>query len=124
MNEEFIVKFGETIENPYELPIASEDTLGGVKVGYGLNVDSEGYLNNDLIHVFTAVMAVGTQRLEVPLEEGNLLLNFTAWQANKMIQVNLEHDLNSNTLIFTTENEVVENPINFIIFCIKTKENL
>ena len=34
------------IENPYELPVASDVTLGGIKVGQNLSIDSDGVLSS------------------------------------------------------------------------------
>jgi hypothetical protein len=31
----------------YQLPVATEETLGGIKVGSGLSVDSTGKMNTD-----------------------------------------------------------------------------
>lgn len=44
-----VAQLKEQIKNikPYELPFASEDTLGGVKVGYGLRMDGYGKLAID-----------------------------------------------------------------------------
>lgn len=47
MSKCFNVTFGETIENPYELPIASSDILGGVKIGNNINIDENGVISTD-----------------------------------------------------------------------------
>lgn len=48
---------GETVDVSYELPTAAADTLGGVKIGSGLQVDSEGVVS-------VAVEAVAAQHFE------------------------------------------------------------
>ena len=48
---------GETVDVSYELPTAAADTLGGVKIGSGLQVDSEGVVS-------VAVEAVVAQHFE------------------------------------------------------------
>ena len=42
---EFNVTFGDTIENPYILPIASSDELGGIKIGENVTIDENGVLS-------------------------------------------------------------------------------
>lgn len=42
---EFNVTFGDTIENPYILPIASNETLGGVKIGENIIIDENGVIS-------------------------------------------------------------------------------
>ena len=43
----------------YELPVASDETLGGIKVGNGLSIDENGILNVNKVYS-TTEQAVGT----------------------------------------------------------------
>ena len=45
MNQAFIITGGGSSGGSYELPIASVDTLGGIKVGAGLTISTEGTLS-------------------------------------------------------------------------------
>ena len=65
-------------DTQYQLPIASSQTLGGVKIGEGVNID-----NNGAISVGTPKIAIDTSNL---LESGNIsytepgtVINNTGW---------------------------------------------
>ena len=50
-------------QNPYNLPIASDTVLGGIKVGSGLSIDGSGVLSVDAPDLETLTLKVGTSQV-------------------------------------------------------------
>jgi len=61
------------LPDPYELPIASKDKLGGIKVGAGLKIDSTGTLST--LGGDTGVSSVNEMTGDVVLDANNLKYN-------------------------------------------------
>lgn len=98
MIEEFEIKFGETIENPYVLPPATPDTLGGVMIGNGLESQEDGQINVlSQINLFTAKIEVGEISTEVNYNGRVVCCN--AWKDGNLIQCQVNKTTNS--IIFT-----------------------
>ena len=61
------------LPDPYELPTASKDTLGGIKIGAGLKIDSTGTLST--LGGDTGVSSVNEMTGDVVLDANNLKYN-------------------------------------------------
>lgn len=108
----FNVTFGETIENPYKLPIASSETLGGIKIGEGLNIDENGVVSVSTIKINQSTINIGEQ--STIIDYTGVLIGLMAWQDGKFVLTNLNCNINDNTITFNINTDV-DTPIECIV---------
>ena len=113
---EFNVTFGDTIENPYILPIASNETLGGVKIGENITIDENGVISVDLIGIGQGTIPINENT--VVIDYTGILIGMMAWQGNDFVLTNLSCNISNNQITFTT-NDNVTIPINCTVVYLK-----
>ena len=107
----FNVTFGDKIENPYILPVATFDTLGGVKIGNGLNIN-EGVLSVNYIKIAQSNIEIGEQ--SVTINYTGTIIGLMAWQNNNFVLTNLNCNVSNESVIFNIA-EPVTDPINCMV---------
>lgn len=104
---EFNVSFYET--KPYELPMASTDTLGGVKIGNNMSIDGEGYLTaNTAEAIKIGIGVIGIGETQTTVDFDGTIIGVTAFEGNEMINKLMHFTIDNGQLICTVGEPAVE----------------